>query len=118
MDPTRATASPAPAFHHLAWQVSEDGEGRHILEAMASRRATATPGQDDIETELQQVLDWSSLHFGDDQGPVDEGHAWDFDLQRHHEADGWYTVTLTLAVSRRFYEAFIERFGDPGAADA
>lgn len=100
-------------FRHLTWNIDDDGEGRHILEAMASWREADAAVRDGVEAELQQVLGWARRAFGDAQGPLDEGHAWDLDLQRHREADGWHTVTLTLAAAPRFHEAFLERFGDP-----
>jgi len=104
-------------FHHLAWQTSDDDHGRVTLEAMASRRRDDPRTAAAVEAELQQVLDWAHREFGPDPGPLDEGHALDHDLQRHDEADGWHTVTLTLAASPAFHAAFIERFGDPQADD-
>lgn len=104
--------SSAP-FWHLTWQIDDDGEGHTILEAMASHRATDDTAQQATDAELQRVLAWAQQQFGHDQGPLDEGHAWDLDLQRHHEADGWHSVTLTIAATPAFHAAFIEHFGDP-----
>ena len=46
-------------------------------------------------------------------GPVDDGLDWDHDLQVQVEDGGWHAVSLTLAGSPRFIEAFFAAFGQP-----
>ena len=45
--------------------------------------------------------------------PLDEGLDWQHELQVNVEPGGWHTVTLTIAASARFVQAWREAF--PGA---
>lgn len=96
-------------MHYLTFDLSDTTDGVHSLEATAS---TTAEHQAAALAEAQQLLDWAWGHFPDTHGPVDEGHDWDHDLQVHVEDGGWHTVTLTLAGSARFVEAFQATFGD------
>ncbi len=97
-------------MRYLSFDPSEDVDGVTTLEAMAS---TAADQHAAVMAEAQQVLDWAWQHFAHSHGPVDEGMDWDHDLQVQVEGDRWHTVSLTLAGSPRFVEAFSAAFGEP-----
>jgi hypothetical protein len=94
---------------YLNFEASENADGDWTLEACAATAAGQHPA---VLAEVQSVLDWARAHFPHTQGPLDEGMDWDDDLQITLEAGGWHAVTLTLAASARFAEAFLAAFGD------
>ena len=100
------------SLHYLTFDLSEDTDGVGTIEASAS----TDPAQADaVDAEVQQVLDWAWRRFPGDHGPLDEGHAWDHDLQVMQEQAGdrvWRTVTLTLSASPAFMDAFAARFAE------
>lgn len=95
-------------MHYLSFDLSENTEGVTTLEAMAS---TAAAQHAAVMDEVQRVLDWAWQQFPHTHGPVDEGGDWDYDLQLSVEDGGWHVVTLTLAGSAAFVDAFLRRFG-------
>ena len=97
-------------MHYLSFDASEDADGVTTLEALA---ATTAEQHAAVMAEVQQVLDWAWQHFPHSHGPADEGMHWDHDLQVQVEDDPWHTVSLTLAGSPRFVEAFSGAFGEP-----
>ncbi len=104
-------ASPSrtdPPLHYLTFTLTEGADGVSTLEAMASTRADRHPA---VLAEAQAVLAWARSRFPDTQGPVEDGHDWDHDLQVSEEDGAWSVVTLTLAASPAFLEAFVEQFG-------
>lgn len=62
---------------YLDFDTSDDGDGSTSLDAMAYATAAHWPA---LSAEVLQVLAWCSDAFGT-PGPLDEGHAWDLDLQ-------------------------------------
>ena len=97
-------------MHYLSFDPSEDADGVTTLEALA---ATTAEQHAAVMAEVQQVLDWAWQHFPHSHGPADEGMDGDHDLQVQVEDDRWHTVSLTLAGSPRFVEAFLATFGEP-----
>ena len=95
-------------MHYLQFDLSDDADGVTTLEAVA---ATGPDRHAAVLAEAQQVLDWAWRVFPHSHGPIDEGHDWDHDLQVTEEGDRWQVVTLTLAASPRFAEAFLAIFG-------
>jgi hypothetical protein len=95
---------------YLIFDLSEDTEGVTTLEAVASTRAERHAA---VIAEVQQVLDWAWQRYPHTHGPVDEGMDWDHDLQVTIEDGDWHAVTLTLAGSPRFAEAFVAAFCNP-----
>jgi hypothetical protein len=95
---------------YLIFELSEDAEGVTTLEAVASTQVERHAA---VMAEVKRVLDWAWRRYPDSHGPVDEGMDWDHDLQVSIEDGGWHAVTLTLAGSRRFVEAFLAAFGNP-----
>ncbi len=121
---------------YLLFDHSEDTEGVHTFEAMAS----VGPGRwQAVQDEAASVLRWAHQVFPGMRGPVDEGADWDFELQGLQEfsaAEVWtfdevsgrlhartsppgqprHTLTLTLTGHERFAQALREAWGlDEGA---
>jgi hypothetical protein len=107
--PPAATSARPNAMHYLSFDLSEDADGITTLEAMASTTAAQHAA---VMIEVQQVLDWAWHHYPHSHGPVDEGMDWDHDLLVQVEDGGWFAVSLSLAGSPRFVEAFFAAF-DP-----
>ena len=93
---------------YLDFARSDNDDGVTTLEAMASTGAAQHAA---VMAEVAQVLAWAWQHFAHSHGPADEGMAWDHDLQVSVEDGTWSVVTLTLAVSQAFAEAFDDAFG-------
>ena len=93
---------------YLAFDLDEGTDGVNTLEAMASTSAEQHAA---VLAEAQRVLDWAWQHFPDSHGRVDDGMAWDHHLLVQLESGGWHTVTLTLAASPQFVDAFLAAFG-------
>lgn len=98
-------------MNFLTFEFHEVDDGVASLEAMAS---TAAEQHAAVMAEVHQVLDWAWRQFPDSHGPVDDGMAWDHDLQVTVEDGEWHTVTLTLTGTGRFVEKFIATFGSAG----
>ncbi|MBC7729648.1 MAG: hypothetical protein H7242_18965 [Microbacteriaceae bacterium] len=97
-------------MQYLSFDLSCDADGVTTLEALAS---TAAEQHAAVMAEVQQVLDWAWQHYPHSHGPVDDGMDWDDDLQVQVEDGRWHAVSLTLAGSPRFIEAFFAAFGPP-----
>lgn len=133
--PDNAAFLPCPALsmplQYLDFDYSEDDDGVGTWDAMASVTPAHLPA---LRTELENVLCWAHRAFAGQRAPLDEGGAWDFDLQTLHEGaapDQWhydeaggritvtpgadgqtrYTVTLSLSGTAAFGAALRERFG-------
>ena len=99
-------------MHYLSFELAESGEQVTSFEAMAS---TGIAQHAAAMAEVRRVLDWAWSSFPDAHGPVDDGNAWDHELQLTTEAGGWHVVSLTVTSSAAFAAAFIARFIDPQA---
>ncbi|HEX5371157.1 MAG TPA: hypothetical protein VFW84_00330 [Aquabacterium sp.] len=118
------------SLKYLDFDHSEDTDGCHTFEAMAS---TGPAQVDAVRAEVVAVLAWAHAQFPEGRGPLDEGFDWDVDLQGLQEvarvesldydpASGAlavslgapgvprHTVTLALTGSDAFAEAFRTRF--------
>lgn len=100
-------------MQHLSFDLSDGSDGILTLEAMASSRSSDTATHAAVLAEVEAVLAWARAEFGDEPGPVEDGHAWDYERLVQEEAGGWLTVTLTFSASTAFAEAFQARFGTP-----
>lgn len=98
-------------MQHLSFDLSDGSDGILTLEAMASTRASDPKAHAAVMAEVDTVLAWARAAFGDEPGPVEDGHAWDHELLVQEESGGWVTVTLTFSASPAFAEAFQARFG-------
>lgn len=117
-------------LHYLTFDFSEADDGSGGFDAMASVPPRSLPA---LEEEIAQVLDWAYATFPDGPGPLDEGFSWDLELQATSESSTQqrvryfpgarrfereslgsetlrHTLTLTLAGSADFCEAFREAF--------
>lgn len=89
----------------LEFDLSEDTEGLCTWDALASPAATHTAA---LLDEVRTLLHRLTQQLGP-AGSVDDGHAWDMDLQIHDEAgqalplQGWSAsvgrITLSLSLS-------------------
>lgn len=62
---------------YLDFERSDDGEDTTTWDALAHVAAARWP---QLSRELLQVLRWAAAQAGA-PGPLDDGHAWDYDLQ-------------------------------------
>lgn len=116
---------------YLTFDFSEADDGSGSFDAMASVPPRALPA---LEAEIARVLDWAYASFPDaGPGPLEEGFAWDVDLQATSESSTQqrvryfpgahrfereslgsqtlrHTLTLTLAGQADFCAAFREEF--------
>lgn len=99
-------------MRYLTFDLSDDDAGVVTIEALASTSAEQHAA---VMAEVRQVLDWAWAEFPHTHGAVDEGMDWHHDLQLSVEDGGWHAVTLTLAASQRFADAFRAAF--PGGDD-
>jgi hypothetical protein len=116
---------------YLVFDHSEDTEGVHTFEAMASVGPAHWPA---VQLEVAQVLQWAHRRFAGERGAIDDGADWDYELQGLHEvasvealsfdeATGQlrthlgpagqprHTATLTLTGREHFAQTFSEAFG-------
>ncbi|AGU50143.1 hypothetical protein VAPA_1c30540 [Variovorax paradoxus B4] len=94
-------------LRYLDFDYSEDTEGHGTFDAMASTVPTRTH---EVLAEIAQVLAWADAAYPDARGALDEGAAWDFDLQQTREAPELDTVSFSLSGTEDFCAALRERF--------
>ncbi|MEY4427928.1 MAG: hypothetical protein RLZZ182_617 [Pseudomonadota bacterium] len=115
---------------YLLFDHSQDTEGVHTFEAMASVGPTHWP---QVQAEVARVLAWAHGQFRGERGPLDDGGDWDYELQGLQEvATAWqwqfnertgaiegqlgapgqprHTATLTLTGLDAFADAFLQAF--------
>lgn len=80
------------SLEFLLFDASDDGQGQGTWEAMASVPAHRVPA---VMAEVDTALREAERHAPGPRGPLDEGGAWDADVQVHTEG-AWTTVTLSL----------------------
>lgn len=97
------------SLHHLIFDASDDGQGQGSWEAMASVRAERLPK---VMAEVEAALAAAAQDAPGPRGPLDEGGAWDAELQVQHEGE-WTTVTLTLTGPWNWGEALVARLTSP-----
>ena len=96
-------------LNYLIFDHSEDTQGIGTFEAMAS----VTPEHlAAVHAEVALVLAWAFATFPDEHGPLDQGFAWDHDLQAQQESATLHTVTLLLSGGAAFCRAFVDHFPD------
>jgi hypothetical protein len=73
--------------------------------------ATTVPANTrEVLAEVAQVLAWANATFPNAQGALEDGAAWDFDLQQTSEAPELDTVTFSLSGRADFCAALREQF--------
>jgi hypothetical protein len=94
-------------LRYLDFDYSEDIEGHGTFDAMAS---TAPAKTREVLAEVAEVLAWANATFPDAQGALEDGAAWDFDLQQTSETPELDTVTFSLSGTADFCAALREQF--------
>ena len=94
-------------LRYLDFDYSEDTEGHGTFDAMAS---TAPAKTREVLAEVAEVLAWANATFPDAQGALEDGAAWDFDLQQTRDAPDLDTVTFSLSGTTDFCAALREQF--------
>ncbi len=89
-----------PTLHYLDFDVCEDTDGLHSWSALASPSAAHTQA---LEAEVQTLIDDLRAHLGA-PGPLDDGHAWDMELN-----SGVEHARLTISLHLTGSEALQER---------
>jgi hypothetical protein len=115
---------------YLDFDFSEDSAGHGTFDAMAAVAPAQFPA---LEAEIVRVLHWAAREFGE-PAPLDEGGAWDYQLQAVQEvataldvrldpqgqrlqleprtaAPARLTLTLTVSGAADFCDAFRAAFG-------
>lgn len=120
------------SLSYLDFDYSEDNQGTSTWDAMACVTTERLPA---LLAEITLVLNWAQQQFGAQNGPLDDGGLWDYDLQSlpepltpalqlHYDAQAQriilaqppqsqarYTLTLTLSGGTAFAQAFQVHFG-------
>jgi hypothetical protein len=94
-------------LRYLDFDYSEDTEGHGTFDAMAT---TVPANTREVLAEVAQVLAWANATFPNAQGALEDGAAWDFDLQQTSEAPELDTVTFSLSGTAEFCAALREKF--------
>jgi wyosine [tRNA(Phe)-imidazoG37] synthetase (radical SAM superfamily) len=94
-------------LRYLDFDYSEDTEGHGTFDAMATTVPAKTR---EVLAEVAEVLAWANATFPDAQGALEDGAAWDFDLQQTSEAPELDTVTFSLSGTPDFCAALREQF--------
>ncbi|MCR8961014.1 hypothetical protein M0765_025775 [Variovorax sp. S2] len=94
-------------LRYLDFDYSEDTEGHGTFDAMAT---TVPANTREVLAEVAQVLAWANATFPNAQGALEDGAAWDFDLQQTSEAPELDTVTFSLSGTADFCTALREQF--------
>ena len=99
---------------YLDFDYSEDEDGNGCFDALADTQAERHPA---VLAEVALVLDWARAAFAGQHGALDDGGAWDHDLQVLPDpssaaaAVGRCSVSLSLSGTPAFCAALRERFG-------
>ena len=94
-------------LRYLDFDYSEDTEGHGTFDAMATTVPAKTR---EVLAEVAEVLAWGNATFPDAQGALEDGAAWDFDLQQTSEAPELDTVTFSISGTAEFCAALREQF--------
>ena len=93
------------AMIFLIFDASDDGQGQGTWEAMASVRAERLP---QLMAEVHGALALAERRAPGPRGPLEEGGAWDAELQvQDQDAQGWTCVTLSLTGPWAWGEALV-----------
>ena len=95
---------------YLIFDASDDGEGTGSWEAMASVRPDELPA---VMAEAHAVEEAAKADAPGPRGALDDGAAWDLDIQTLPDGDGRVAVTITLTGPWGWGEDLIGRFSSP-----
>jgi len=82
---------------YLDFDVSEEADGSGSFDAVASVGPQQLPA---VHAEIVAVLDWAHAAFAGQRAPLEDGGAWDFDLQSLQEWSLAETVTYDEGAGR------------------
>ena len=82
---------------YLDFDVSEEADGSGGFDAVASVGPQQLPA---VHAEIVAVLDWAHAAFAGQRAPLEDGGAWDFDLQSLQEWSLAETVTYDEGAGR------------------
>ncbi len=105
------------SLQFLDFEYSEDPQGGGSFDAMASVRPAQLAA---VRAEISQVLEWAETAFAGQRAPLDEGGAWDVDLQQRIDGASppWHVLSFSICGSAPFCTALRLRFGlYPGGSD-
>lgn len=103
-----------PLLQFLTFEASEDTDGLHTFDALASVRSDQREG---LEAEARAVQAWVRSLGLPGPGPVDAGHDWDEDLMWQVEGSGddaWHTLSLTYTGTAALADA-LDQLTDDGS---
>ncbi|MBP6719675.1 MAG: hypothetical protein KA173_12480 [Rhodoferax sp.] len=99
------------ALSYLDFDTSEDELGWGNFDAMASVLLAQRPA---LQAEIDQVLKWANANFPQQQGPLEAGGEWDYDLQARPDTltqgPQRYIATLSISGTPQFCTAFKHHF--------
>jgi hypothetical protein len=95
------------SLDYLDFDYSDEADGSGSFDAMAS---VGPPQLPQLHAEITAVLTWAHDAFAGRRGPLDEGGAWDYDLQSLQEFSVPETMRFNEATSRLDVQP-----GTPGA---
>jgi len=97
------------SLQFLDFDYSDDGQGGGSFDAMASVRQAQLA---EVRAEIAEVLEWAAIAFAGQRAPLDEGGAWDVDLQERTDGASppWHVLTLSISGSASFCAAFMQHF--------
>jgi len=99
-------------MNFLIFDASDDGHGQSTWEAMASVQAERLP---QLMAEVHAVLELAERRAPGPRGPMEEGGAWDAELQvQAQDAQGWTCVTLSLTGPWAWGEALVAELSSHG----
>lgn len=82
---------------YLDFDFSEEADGSGSFDAVASVGPQQLPA---VHAEIVTVLDWAHAAFAGQRAPLDDGGAWDFDLQSLQEWSLSETLTYDEGAGR------------------
>ncbi len=64
----------------------------------------------EVRAEADAVVAWARATVAGQEGPLDEGGAWDHELVVSDDGEGWHTLTITLTGDETFAALFEQVF--------
>lgn len=100
------------SMNFLIFDASDDGHGHGTWEAMASVQAERLP---QLMAEVHAALALAERRAPGPRGPMEEGGAWDAELQvQAQDSQGWTCVTLSLTGPWAWGEALVAELSAGG----
>jgi hypothetical protein len=94
-------------MQYLTVELSDSSDNMATVEVLA---CTAAEHHGAALAEAQTLLQWMGRECPGSPGPVDDGHAWDHDLQITQDAGQWHTLALTLTAPQAVLAEMLRNF--------